>query len=74
MDFADSAISMCNSMWYALDTKIDNVIIVICIFMCNTDAVIKNVMVSVADRCCRKARGVVGMHTKRKVSTATAVV
>ena len=43
-------------------------------FMCNTDAVIKNIMVSVADRCCTKARGVVGMHTKRKVSTATAVV
>ena len=33
---------------------------------------IKNIMVSVADRCCTKARGVVGMHTERKVSTATA--
>ena len=31
MDFVDLAISMCNSMWYALDTKIDIVIIFICI-------------------------------------------
>ena len=46
-------------------------IIFICIFMCNTDAVIKNIMVSVADCCCTKARGGVGMNTKRKVSTAS---
>ena len=43
-------------------------------FMGNTDAVIKNIMVSVADRCCTKARGVVGMHTERFVVENLAMV
>ena len=65
---------MCISMWYALDTKIDNVIRIIFNFICHTDTEVKNIMVSLADRCCTQARGVVGMDTKRKVSTATAVL
>ena len=51
-----------------------NVIRIIFNFIRHTETEVKNIMVSFADRCCTQARGVVGMDTKRKVSTATAVL
>ena len=63
---------MCNSMRYALDTKIDNVISIICNFIHYTYW--KEYHGFFAHRRYTQAREVVGMDTKRKVSTATAVL